>query len=228
MIGVRARRSFFEGDARTIARRLLGQRLVRVLPGGGERLAGIIVETEAYLGPRDRASHTWNGRRTARNEVMHGGAGHAYVYFTYGLHHCLNVVTGNAGAVLIRALEPAEGAERMRELRNGQRALASGPARLTQALAIDLALNGEDLEGSDRLWIEIARPESVRVRVATSARVGVEYAGTWAARPLRYFLAGHPEVSPGKPSGPKPNGKDGKGTGERPGRGRARPERGRL
>lgn len=209
----RATRTCFAGDARSIARWLLGQRLVRVVEG--HRLAGMIVETEAYLGPRDRASHTWNGRRTPRNEVMHGGAGHAYVYFTYGLHHCLNVVTGDAGAVLIRALEATEGAERMRELRNWKRGLASGPARLTQAMAIDLALNGEDLEQSDRLWIEITRPESVRVRVRTTARVGVDYAGAWAARRLRYFIAGHPEVSPGKPSAPKPNRKDGKGTGRR-------------
>jgi DNA-3-methyladenine glycosylase len=204
----RAPRAFFEGDARTIARRMLGQRLVRVLDDG-TRLAGLIVEVEAYLGARDRASHTWNNRRTRRNEVMHGPAGHAYVYFTYGLHHCLNVVVGRSAAVLIRALAPAEGADRMRALRQGRLELASGPARLTQALAIDLTLNGEDLERSARLWIEVARPPGSRLRITTSARVGVEYAGAWASKPLRCFLAGHPDVSPGRPSGPKPNGRTG-------------------
>src|SRR5882672_5499226 len=98
-----------EFDPITLARRLLGQQLVRVLKG--QRLAGIIVETEAYLGAQDRAAHTWNGRRTPRNESMYLPGGHAYVYFTYGNHYCLNVVCGRKDegvAVLIRALQPME------------------------------------------------------------------------------------------------------------------------
>ena len=107
-------RSFLAVDPEKLARRLLGQRLVRTL-GDGTRLAGIIVETEAYLGVRDRAAHSFGGRRTPRNESMFARPGTAYVYFTYGMHHCVNVVCGRRDepvAVLIRALEPVEGGTR--------------------------------------------------------------------------------------------------------------------
>ena len=107
-------------DTVTLAQRLLGQRLVRVL--NGERLAGTIVEVEAYLGPRDRACHTWGGRRTARVASMYLGGGFAYVYFTYGMHHCLNVVSGRPGdgeAILVRAIEPTEGVRSMAARRTG-------------------------------------------------------------------------------------------------------------
>ncbi len=104
----------YGADPQTVARNLLGQRLVRV--DDGRRLAGVIVEVEAYLGLRDRAAHTYGGRRTARNESMYLGGGYAYVYFTYGMHHCLNVVCGGRGdgtAILLRAIEPTEGLEVM-------------------------------------------------------------------------------------------------------------------
>lgn len=192
----------FDADPVTVARRLLGCRLVRVLDG--LRLSGIIVETEAYLGARDRAAHTFGGRRTPRNEAMYLPGGHAYVYFTYGMHHCLNVVCGmrdEGVAVLLRALEPIEGMEEMARRRRVDRptALCSGPAKLCQALGIDLTLNGEDLRVSDRLFIEEPTaswetPVTPR-RIARSPRIGVDYAGVWARKPLRFYLRGNPHVS---------------------------------
>ncbi|MHC4946934.1 MAG: DNA-3-methyladenine glycosylase [Planctomycetota bacterium] len=188
----------FRDDPVTVARALLGQTLVRVL--AGQRLAGRIVEVEAYLGAVDRAAHTWGGRRTPRNESMYLPGGHAYVYFTYGMHHCLNVVCGardEGVAVLLRALEPAEGTEAMFARRRAARRetdLCSGPARLTQALAIDRALDGIDLRTSGELFIE-RRSRPAGRRVVASPRVGVDYAGAWARRHLRFHLAGNPHCS---------------------------------
>ena len=136
----------FDDDPVTVARRLLGQRLVRIVRG--HRFAGTIVEVEAYLGAIDRAAHTYGGRRTPRNESMYLGGGHAYVYFTYGKHYCVNVVCGPAGggtAVLLRAIEPTEGLAAMgcRRIRARRETdLCSGPAKLTQAFDIDRALDG--------------------------------------------------------------------------------------
>lgn len=193
----------FEHDPVTVAKRLLGQRLVRIM--NGQRLAGDIVEVEAYLGAQDKAAHTFGGRRTARNEAMYLPGGHAYVYFTYGMHHCMNVVCGSRDhgvAVLLRALEPAEGVEQMYERRPAARRdtdLCSGPAKLTEALAIDLDLNGEDLRASGRLFIERRQSRALPARqIETGPRVGVDYAGRWADEPLRFWVAGNPHVSPGR------------------------------
>jgi DNA-3-methyladenine glycosylase len=190
----------FDGDPIATARRLLGQRLVRV--EGRRRLAGTIVEVEAYLGAPDRAAHTFGGRRTARNESMWRGGGHAYVYFTYGMHHCVNVVCGPEGsgtAVLIRALEPTEGLEAMYARRKAAKRasdLCSGPGRLAQALGIDRALDGADLRDDPRLFIEAVRTRALpSARVAIGPRVGVAYAGAWAERPLRFAVLGSPHVS---------------------------------
>jgi DNA-3-methyladenine glycosylase len=190
----------FDADPVTTARRLLGQRLVRVV--GGRRLAGVIVEVEAYLGPADRAAHTFGGRRSARNASMWRGGGHTYVYFTYGMHHCMNVVCGHEGsgtAVLLRALEPTEGIDAMFARRPAARRetdLCSGPGRLAQALAIDLALDGGDLRRGASLWIEQMRSRAPSGdRIATTPRIGVGYAEAWAAKPLRFFLRDNPHVS---------------------------------
>ncbi|MHC4909702.1 MAG: DNA-3-methyladenine glycosylase [Planctomycetota bacterium] len=186
----------FDLAPETMARRLLGQRLVRVV--NGRRRSGVIVETEAYLGAEDRAAHTFGNRRTARNESMYLAGGHAYVYFIYGMHHCLNVVCGAEGegvAVLIRALEPEEGLEGMRAARPKSRRdtdLCAGPGRLAAALEIDRTLDGEDLVSSRRLWIEAVRARSLPgSRIGCSARIGVDSAGKgpgeWATRPLRFY-----------------------------------------
>lgn len=197
----RATRRFFARNADELARRLLGQRLVRMLEDG-TRLSGLIVETEAYLGITDRAAHSFGGRRTARVEPMYARPGTSYVYFTYGMHHCFNVVCGQVGepvAVLIRALEPEEGIEAMRQHRGASRDLCRGPARLCEALQIDRGLDAIDLATDPRLFIELARKRPMeRDRLVNTPRIGIAYAGAWARRRLRWHIAGHPDVSRGR------------------------------
>jgi DNA-3-methyladenine glycosylase len=174
--------------------------------GEGDVCGGVIVETEAYAGPDDRASHARAGR-TRRTAPMFGPAGHAYVYLVYGLHSCLNVVSetnGVAGAVLIRALAAHVGIDAMRRRRgrphDADHRLCAGPARLCQALAIDRRLDGHDLTTGRELWIADPDP-GTRARIAAAGvvvgpRVGVLYAGAdWAARPWRFGVRGHPALS---------------------------------
>jgi DNA-3-methyladenine glycosylase len=203
----RASRSFYATDPIILARRLLGQRLVRMIRG--RRLSGIIVEVEAYLGIPDAAAHTYRGRRTPRNEAMYAEPGTAYVYFTYGMHHCLNVVAGRLDepvAVLLRALEPIEGIRTMARLRRSHRRpgarpltrtdLCSGPARLCEALDIDKSLNGLDLTTDPRLFIEQIQPKPLPDEsLVNTPRIGVDYAGTWSREPLRWFVRDNPHVS---------------------------------
>jgi DNA-3-methyladenine glycosylase len=186
-------------DVLEVARDLLG--CVLVVPDRlGRRVSGIIVETEAYCGPEDRASHAFGGRRTARTETMYGAGGTAYVYFVYGMYHQFNVVTNVADvphAILVRALEPLEGVETMTR-RRGRRPvahLASGPGKLCIALGIDRRFDRADLAGP-RVWIE----RGPRIRssgIARGPRVGIDYAGAWARKPWRYWIRGHPCVSRG-------------------------------
>ncbi len=194
-------RKFYQQDPVAIARRLLGQRLVRILDNG-QRLAGTILETEAYLGIPDKAAHTVGGRRTARNQSMWGDGGLLYVYFTYGMHHCLNVVTSHAEipvAVLIRSLEPTEGMPQMytrRKVAKTDRDLCRGPARLCQALEVDRQHDGLDLTTSKVMWIEQLRSRALPSRlIGTGPRVGVGYAKEWADKPLRFWVKGHQGVS---------------------------------
>jgi DNA-3-methyladenine glycosylase len=203
----RLTRKFYRRDPVVLARALLGQRLVRVLDRPqGVRLAGTIVEVEAYLGVKDKAAHTCNGRRTPRNESMWGDGGHGYVYFTYGMHHCMNVVASAVGdpvAVLIRALEPTEGLERMYKNRKAARRdtdLCSGPAKLCQALDIDRRLDGHDLVTCTGLYIERARETALPTsRIAVGPRIGVSYADKWADKPLRFYITDNPHVSKPRP-----------------------------
>jgi len=179
-----------------VSKKLLGSVLVRVVRG--RRISGRIVEIEAYRGAEDPASHAFRGM-TRRNRVMFGEPGHAYVYFTMGMHWCLNVTTeepGKAGAALIRALEPLEGIDFMMRLRGQRRIedLTSGPAKLTQALKIDGKMNGEDLAESHRLFIE--RGQIVEA-IGVSSRVGISRG---AEHMWRFFEQGSGFVSKGKPS----------------------------
>ena len=166
-----------------------------MLVTGGEahEAAGRIVETEAYIGPEDPASHAAQRiGRTGRNEPMFGPAGTVYVYVSYGIHHCFNIVTGREGhpsAVLVRALEPVRGLEAMRRRRGGSPELCSGPGRLSQALGIDLRHNGLALGDGD-VRLEVGQPVT-DADVGTSGRIGITKARDW---PLRFFVRGHPSV----------------------------------
>lgn len=178
-------REFYARPALAVARDLLGKMLVhdyrRV------RRAGRVVEVEAYIGEHDLACHAAKGR-TPRTDVLYGPPGHAYIYFVYGMHHCFNVVTcpeGEAAAVLVRGLEPVEGIE--------PPVRTDGPARLCDALGLTLSQNREDLLG-DRLYLLDAPPPPRRA-IARGPRIGVDYAGAWAARPYRLWLEGNPHVS---------------------------------
>jgi DNA-3-methyladenine glycosylase len=192
--------SFYLRDTVEVARALLGCILWRNC--GGIVLAIRIVETEAYLGERDTACHSRGGHRSPRNESMYLRGGRMYVYFTYGMHYCANVVTREEGvpeAVLLRAGEPLAGTDIMRANR-GDRPdtdLASGPAKLCQALAIDRALDGAQLRGPELL---ITRPltEVPDTSIAVSRRIGVERSGESAEWPLRFYIDGNPHVSRGK------------------------------
>ncbi len=188
-------RELLEGSADQVARRLLGARLISEFDG--ERTVGVIVETEAYLGSEDPASHAAARiGRTRRNASMFGPAGHAYVYLIYGMHWCMNVVTGSEddpSAVLLRALDPIEGREVMSRRRHGRREIASGPGRLAQALRIDGSCDGTDLS---REPLTLAGGWSVAAAsVGVSPRIGVKRADDW---PLRFYVRGNAHVS-GKP-----------------------------
>ena len=191
-------RDFYARSTRTVARELLGCKLVRQL--NGLRLSGFIVEAEAYIGESDLACHAKAGK-TPRTAVMYGPAGFSYVYFTYGMHWMLNVVTEEPNfpaAVLLRAIEPVEGINVMQRLRGGKdlRFLGRGPACLTQAMGIKRSENGLDLCASDSsLWIEQGNGLLKR-DVAVSPRVGLgNTQEPWLSKPWRYFVKGSTFVS---------------------------------
>jgi len=184
MISRKLSRDFYARSTLVVARQLIGMHLVH--DDGGTLRMGRIVETEAYLGPKDLAAHSARGR-TPRNDVMFGPPGHAYVYFIYGFWNCVNVVTREEGvpqAVLVRALEPVSG------LTNK----TWGPGLLCRAMNIDRTLNGTDLLGP-RLWIEKPKEARPRVRVTRATRIGVDYSGEWAERLWRFFDANSAYVS---------------------------------
>jgi DNA-3-methyladenine glycosylase len=176
-------RSFYDRDTLVVAHELLGKHLVHVV-AGVERV-GRIVEVEAYLGPHDLAAHSARGL-TRRTRIMFGPPGHAYVYLIYGMHWCMNVVTqaeGTASAVLLRAVEPVRNIE----------ARTRGPALLTRAMGIDGRLNGHDLL-SDELFVADPRDDA-RIRIVKRPRIGVDYAGHWARRLLRFYIRGNAFIS---------------------------------
>lgn len=194
----RLSKDFFARPAKTVAVELLGKKLVH--SQDGRRISGIIVETEAYIGSEDRACHASRGK-TKRTAVMFGPAGAWYVYMIYGFYYCLNIVTGPSGhasAVLIRALDPVEGRGRMRTLRGGRtdRELASGPGKLCRALDIDKKFNGESAtEQESVLFIEDVGLKVEPRQIVKARRIGVDYAGCWAKRLLRFYLKGNINVS---------------------------------
>jgi DNA-3-methyladenine glycosylase len=192
---------FYRRETTRVAIELLGKQLVHKT--GRKRSAGIIVETEAYLGSEDAACHSFGGRRTKRNASMYLEGGHAYVYFIYGMYFCINAVTQNREcpeAVLIRALQPTEGLASMYE-RRGKRTvikraedLTNGPGKLTQALDINREQDGVRLDSSN-LFIEDIGFGLAGNQISTAQRIGVNYAGHAASWPLRFYIKGNPFVS---------------------------------
>jgi len=175
-------REFYNRDTIVVAKELLGKYLVHI-SNGVERI-GKIVEVEAYLGSHDRAAHSAKGL-TNRTKVMFGAPGYAYIYMVYGMHYCMNVVTeqeGNGCAVLLRAIEPIKNI-------TGK---TQGPGLLCKALQLDKQLNAHDLLSND-LYIASFSPESMVI--VKKSRIGVDYAGAWAKRLLRFYIKGNPFVS---------------------------------
>lgn len=192
---------FVGQDTVGMARRLLGQLLVHDAPDG--LAAGMIVETEAYRGPMDRAAHSYGNRRTRRTELMFGPPGHAYLYQIYGLYVCFDVVSGPAGApeaVLVRAVAPVENVPLMTRRRGGPppREVGRGPGKLTQALGITMADNGLPL-WQPPLYLAHYRDPWPDRAVASGPRRNIPYAGDAQAYPWRFWIRGHSAVS--QPSG---------------------------
>jgi len=197
-------RSFYEQDAVTVARNLLGKYLVHNIEG--EEIAGKIVEAEAYMGPEDKAAHSYNNRRTQRTEIMYGPAGYAYVFRIYGMYNCINVVTSEIDkpqAVLIRALEPVSGLDKMsfkryakkhNELKKSQIInLTNGPGKLCMALGINMSNYGDDLCG-DRLYITEGSADE-KFDIVSSKRINIDYAEEAVDYPWRFYIKGNHFVS---------------------------------
>ena len=200
MSGSRLKEEFFlRTDAIRVARDLLGKLLV-VPDADGRRVSGMIVETEAYLGEIDKAAHSYGGRRTERNEITYAEGGHVYVFFVYGMYYQLNLVTGPADhphVVLIRAVEPVEGIDIMRERRRRPMKdtnLTSGPGKLCIAFGITRELNGEDLIEGERIWVEEHR-KFKNTEIVAGPRVGIDYAEEFVESPWRFWVNGNPFVS---------------------------------
>lgn len=188
-------RTFFDQPVVELAKALVGSVIVSAVPGAPVTAAKI-VETEAYRGPEDLAAHSRRGLRTPRTEVMFGPPGHAYVFLLYGASWAFNIVAGPEGsphAVLLRAVEPIAGVEIMAERRkkpSHSRELSNGPGKLSQALGLDKAHYGLSLS-SPQLYIA----SGPRVRVGSSPRINIDYAGPWVSKPWRFFEVGNRYVS---------------------------------
>lgn len=192
--------SFFEETPTLeLAKKLLGCHIFTSIDG--ITTAGRIVETEAYCAPEDRASHAYNLRRTRRTETMYQSGGRAYVYLCYGIHHLFNVVCGPEGlphAVLIRAVEPVVGLEVMKNRRGTNREdsrIAAGPGKLSQALGINLKLDGLQLSEENGIWIEAVEESIDEADIVEAKRVGIDYAGKWKDKLWRYYIGNSTAVS---------------------------------
>ena len=189
MMTILTQKFYLNDDVVAISQALLGKFLVTRF--GGQLTAGMIVETEAYRGAEDKASHAYNHRRTARTETMYQAGGIGYIYLCYGIHHLFNVVTAQAGtphAVLIRAIEPVDGISTMIKRRNMKKAesrLTAGPGVLSQALGITTQINGCSLMG-DMIWIEDRGIHFTQQQIIASPRVGIDYAQEHKLLPWRF------------------------------------------
>lgn len=192
--GTRCGREFYNQPCEELAKALLGCVLVRV--SEGEECRGVMVETEAYLGSKDKAAHSRGGHRTERNEAMYMQPGTAYVYSVYGVHNCFNISSNGAGcAVLVRALGPVEGLDGMRRRRGVRRKdheLCNGPAKLCQAMGIGRECDKLDLVSGYGLWVEQG---GGAVEVVSRPRIGIDYAEEWVDKPLRFYIKGNKFIS---------------------------------
>ena len=184
-------RKFYINDTKQVAKDLLGKKLVRII--GKQMLVGIIVETEAYGGIEDKASHAYNNKRTQRTETMYQRGGIAYVYLCYGMFYLFNVITNVKNvphAVLIRAIEPLDGLDKMkdrRKIKGKKYNLSNGPGKLSLALGINKKFNGESLL-SNKLWIQDNGIKLSEKGILSSPRIGVDYAKEDAALPYRFYI----------------------------------------
>lgn len=189
---MRLNEDFYRQDALTVAQELLGKFIVRETDG--QRMKAKIVETEAYLGPEDKGCHAYQNKKTARTEVMFKQGGVAYVYLIYGLHNLFNVVVNDKKpeAVLIRAVEPRQGLEMMKENRkiksNKDLDLTNGPGKLTEALDIDRRFNDYDLISGDKLYL--TSEQSNDFQILSSKRINIDYAEEYKDKPWRFYIKG--------------------------------------
>ena len=193
---MKLKKEFYQQDTEVVARQLLGKTLVRVYKG--QRISGVITETEAYLGLIDKAAHSYHGKVTERTKVMYMEGGHAYVFMIYGMYYCFNVITRTTRqpeAVLIRALQPKEGLQLMHKFRktDDERKLTTGPGKLGQALKIDKSLNALPLSGQ-QIYIEDAANLKAS-QIVTRPRIGVDYAEEAVEWPLRFYIKDCPYIS---------------------------------
>jgi len=187
----RLSREFYTRPTLVVAKDLLGKYLVRRV--GKKKLVGKIVETEAYIGPKDRASHSYGGKITDRTKTFYLKGGHLYVYLCYGIYWMLNIVTEKENkpeAILIRALEPI-GKYDFSKIKNS----SNGPGKLCRWLEIDKSFNGEDLTKSKRIWLEDRGEKIKKSQIKASRRIGVDYAREWAKKPWRFYISENPFVS---------------------------------
>jgi len=190
---------FYKQDAVTVAENLVGKLLVRKLKG--EKVECRIVETEAYAGPEDKASHAYQNKKTDRTEVMFNSGGCVYVYLIYGIHNCFNIVTNEKGkpeAVFVRAVEPLSGIEIIKEKRDIKskqvEEFTNGPGKLSQALDINKELNGYDLVSGDEIYLK-TDDNNPEYQVISGKRINIDYAEEYREKLWRFFIKGNPFVS---------------------------------
>ncbi len=179
---------FYTQDTLTVAREILGKYIIRKYRN--KELIGKIVETEAYIGPKDKASHAFGGKMTERNKTEYLNGGHIYIYLCYGIHWQLNITTNgeNPECILIRALEPTN-----KEARDSR--IGSGPGKLTKWLKLNKSFDGENLIESERIWLEDRGGEIKKSQIVSGKRIGIDYAEEWAEKPWRFYIKDNSFVS---------------------------------
>jgi len=192
----RLKRNFYTQAALKLAKNLLGKYIIRRYRN--RLIKGRIVETEAYIGPKDKASHSYLGRKTKRNRAEYLAGGHIYIYLVYGMHWQLNISAGKEGSpecVLIRALEPTDSGKQNLSLSRPQEA-PNGPGKLCRYLKLNKSFYGEDLTKSERIWLQSSGKKVAASNIVAARRIGIDYAGPyWANKKWRFYIKNSPFVS---------------------------------